>query len=214
MELNSTEQGSYELKEAPADLSKVIAESKAAVEEQVASKRGAGRPAKYSSDDERVAARRAQNRAYKAARRGGRPRPAGAPEDPQVIDRAPAVPVEEFRPAGMAPFLDPLADLPAQEMRDTFGLTREELPDLPAETKQVLVAQADLCIGIFAPNAANNKWVILGGFLTSCTVTYGSMFRRARGLALEKARVAAAAAQPSPGPSPSPIGAVFPSALA
>lgn len=141
-----------------ADLDAVIAESKVniAVAEEDAKPKKRGRPKK--SDSEPLSST---------------PSPAGA------IPIAP-------KPAGLAPILMPLVDLPVYGFRRKFQLNETELPLVDKDAKEMLVGQADLVIGIFCPDASNNKWVMLASLLGVCGFVYGGMFLQAKEISAAK----------------------------
>lgn len=185
MELNSTENGATETPSEKKSLDQVIAESKENILAGGDRRAGPGRKPKYHSDEARRAARNEQNRAWKAKRGGGQAEDAtqanNAPEKSIVREVHP-----EPRPAGLAPLLDPLADMPILHLRAKFGLTVEEFPGIQPEAKQMLVAQADLTIGIFCPDAGNNKWVILGSLVATAGIIYAGAFAQAEDIHRQK----------------------------
>lgn len=163
-------------------IEQVLQQSQAAVAESNAGK--PGRPPKYASDEERRNARRLQNREYK--RQKYQTERAPVPEGEERQERRPRR-QEPPKPAGLAPFLAPAFDMPIGMIRTEFGLSPEELPGLEDEVKAELATQADLQIGIFFPDAADNRWVALSAFLGGLGAVYFDVFQKAKALAAEKA---------------------------
>jgi hypothetical protein len=177
-------------------LEAVIQQSKENVA-AIAPKGKGGRPAKYLNDQARHEAKLQRNREYKARLKArGRGDGSAIREESEAGGRVDPEP----RPAGLAPFLDSAADMPVHHFRAAYGLTPAELPDLQREKKDFLVAQADMVIGIFCPNAANNKWVMLGALLSSVAMIYGGVAAQARAIAAQKYPEASAGGDPPAGP--------------
>lgn len=203
MALNSTETAATELddaKETPSEtktLDQVIAESRDNILAGSDRRSGPGRRPKYHSEEARRAARNEQNRAYKAKKNSGQGESStgneNAPTSSPVREVHP-----EPQPAGLAPLLDPLADVPIFRLRATYALTAEEFPGIDPEAKKMLVAQADLTIGVFCPNAANNKWVLLGSLVATATLIYAGAASQAEDVFMQKKLRAEAAEMRNP----------------
>lgn len=165
-------------------LDEVIAESRAKVEAAAEEKaKKTGRPAKYSSEEERREARRAQNRAYKASKTGK-----VVSEDGRTIEMEREDPPFRPTPAGMQPLLERVVDMPVYRIRQEFKLSPDELPgfDQDPEAKKALVEQADLVVGTFCPNVVNNKWALLGSFIFTAGMMYWGIYSQAADIAAAK----------------------------
>lgn len=189
-------------------LDAVIAESRDRVDQAQAAeeKKKSGRPAKYASDEERKEARRAQDRAYKAAKRGKIVSDDGTTIQMERINPEPFKPT----PAGMSSVLNQVVDMPIYQLRAKHQLTPEEFPGFDPEAKKELVNQADLVLGTFCPAVANSKWTLLGGFIFTATMLYGGLMQQASAIAATKR---GGDPEPAQTDGPAPDGPIFPVAV-